>query len=94
MIPATTYLVDIFKTQAASVTAASIVIKNVAGALVPLMGPPLYSSLGLGWGNSVLGFIAMAFFPAPILLWKFGKKLGSEFYDSVRKHSEIRSPDL
>lgn len=36
----------------------------------------MYASLGLGWGNSLLGFIAIGLgIPAPILLWKFGQKL-------------------
>lgn len=36
----------------------------------------MYQKLDYGWGNSLLGFIAIAIgIPAPFLLWKFGAKL-------------------
>ncbi|KAI3342528.1 major facilitator superfamily domain-containing protein [Ustulina deusta] len=37
--------------------------------------PPLYDSLGLGWGNSLLGFICIAMIPLPIIFNKFGGRL-------------------
>lgn len=39
----------------------SCALYSVAAALLPLAGRPLYSALGLGWGNSLLGFLALAF---------------------------------
>jgi hypothetical protein len=36
----------------------------------------MYQAMGLNWGNSMLGFIAIGLgMPAPILLWKFGQSL-------------------
>lgn len=36
----------------------------------------MYNALDYGWGNSVLGFIAIALgIPGPFLLWKFGPAL-------------------
>ena len=36
----------------------------------------MYQALGLGWGNSMLGFIAVGLgIPAPLLLWKYGETL-------------------
>lgn len=75
MIPASTYLVDVFTIYAASATAAGIVLKNLAGAVLPLAGPPMYSALRLGWGNSVLAFVALAFVPAPVLFLLYGERL-------------------
>ncbi|TGO14636.1 hypothetical protein BTUL_0050g00310 [Botrytis tulipae] len=76
MIPAflsiNMYLVDSFPTYAASAIAATKVFQSIGGAFLPLAGQPLYSALGLGWGNSVLGFIALAFFPVPILFFRYG----------------------
>lgn len=66
------YLVDSFPTYAASAIAATKVFQSIGGAFLPLAGQPLYSTLGLGWGNSVLGFIALAFFPVPILFFRYG----------------------
>lgn len=71
----TTYLVDSYPVYAASAIAANVVLRSVVGALLPLAGPPMYASLGLGWGNSLLGFICIAMIPLPIVFYKFGARL-------------------
>ena len=48
-------------------------------AFVPLAGPSLYKNLGLGWGNSVLGFIGVAFLPVPLLFSRYGGWLRERF---------------
>jgi MFS family permease len=63
-----TYLVDAFTAYAASVIAASTVLRSLLGALLPLCGLNLYIALGYGWGNSLLAFIALAMAPIPWLL--------------------------
>lgn len=70
-----TYLVDAFPLHAASVTAANAVLRSLLGALVPLGGLDLYDALGLGWGNSLLGFIALALAPIPALFAIYGEKI-------------------
>jgi predicted MFS family arabinose efflux permease len=74
-LPLTTYIVDSYPMYAASAIAASTVLRSLVGALLPLAGPPMYQSLGLGWGNSLLGFICVAMIPTPILFYKFGLRL-------------------
>ena len=74
-IPTSTYLVDVFEIYAASAIAAVGMLKYTAGAVLPLAGPPLYARLGLGWGNSVLGLIALVLMPAPLLLMRYGERL-------------------
>ncbi|KAI1649923.1 MFS multidrug transporter [Daldinia loculata] len=76
-IPVRSYLVDAFGIYAASAIAGCAVLRNLGGTFVPLAGPPLYQKLGLGWGNSVLGFIALAFIPVPLLLMRYGQALRS-----------------
>ncbi|KAG0649296.1 MFS transporter cpaT [Hyphodiscus hymeniophilus] len=71
-IPIQTYTIDSFPTFAASGIAALTVSRSIFGAFLPLAGPTMYASLGLGWGNSVLGFIAIGLIPAPLLIYKFG----------------------
>ncbi|KAJ5937996.1 hypothetical protein N7454_004338 [Penicillium verhagenii] len=70
-----TYLVDAFTQHAASAIAACTVLRSLAGGLLPLCGLKLYDKLGLGWGNSLLAFIALATAPIPILFQLFGAKL-------------------
>lgn len=70
-----TYLVDAYTRYAASVTAANASLRSVLGGLLPLCGLKLYDSIGLGWGNSVLAFIALAMAPLPILFQLWGARL-------------------
>lgn len=70
-----TYLVDAYTAHAASVTAANAVLRSLLGALLPLCGLQLYDRLGLGWGNTLLGLIALALAPVPWLLFFFGSRL-------------------
>ncbi|KAF2969996.1 hypothetical protein GQX73_g3493 [Xylaria multiplex] len=80
VIPAQTYLVDSFGSEAsASALAANLTIRAPFGSLLALAAPPLYAQLGLGWGNSVLGFIALAFTPVPWLFYRYGKTLRNRF---------------
>ena len=77
LIPAFSYLVDAFGIHAASALAANITLRSLTGAFLPLVGPPLYNSLGLGWGNSLLGFIAIGFMPVPFIVMKYGASIRS-----------------
>jgi MFS family permease len=71
-----TYLVDSYPMYSASAIAANVILRSTVGALLPLAGPPLYDALGLGWGNSLLGFICIAMIPLPILFCRLGTRLG------------------
>lgn len=70
-----TYLVDAFTVHAASATAANTVLRSLLGALLPLCGLDMYNALGLGWGNSLLGFIALGIAPIPVLFGVLGERL-------------------
>lgn len=75
-MPAQLYLVDIFGAQAAaSALGANNFLRFVFSTLLPLAGPAMYSSLGYGWGNTLLGFLALAFVPFPILFYMYGDRL-------------------
>ncbi|KAH7390795.1 MFS multidrug transporter-like protein [Phaeosphaeria sp. MPI-PUGE-AT-0046c] len=71
-----TYLVDAYTRYAASAIAAATVLRSLAGFGFPLFAPAMYNALDFGWGNSLLGFVALALgIPAPFMLWTFGEKL-------------------
>lgn len=74
-LPLTTYIVDCYPLYAASAIAANVILRSVVGAFLPLAGPPIYASLGLGWGNSLLGIICVVMIPIPLVFYKFGAKL-------------------
>ncbi|KAF1996896.1 MFS general substrate transporter [Amniculicola lignicola CBS 123094] len=70
--PIQTYLIDCFPQYAASAVAGVTAIRCLFGALLPLGAPAMYDALGLGWGNSLLGFLAVAMIPFPALIYKYG----------------------
>ncbi|RSL61590.1 hypothetical protein CEP54_006163 [Fusarium duplospermum] len=71
------YLVDAYLEYAASAIAASTVFRSLVGALLPLAGRKMYDTLGLGWGTSLLAFIAVAAIPVPLIFIKYGEKIRS-----------------
>ncbi|KAL2207025.1 MFS general substrate transporter [Sarocladium strictum] len=74
-LPTQIYIVDAYSRYAASALAAFCVMRSVVAAFLPLAGPIMYKKLGIGWGNSVLGFISLAMVPIPVLICKFGGRL-------------------
>jgi hypothetical protein len=80
LMPTRMYLVDAFGTEgAASALAVNTVLRSIFGAILPLVGPPLYSKLEFGWGNSVVAFNGLAFLPVPFLFYKYNESLRMRF---------------
>lgn len=73
------YLIDAYTIYAASALATNTVIRSVMGSVLPLAGQKMYQTLGLGWGNSLLAFIAIAMIPVPWVLLKWGERLRMRF---------------
>lgn len=71
-LPTETYIVDVYEIHGASGIAAGAILRAFAGAFLPLIGPPLDQSIGLGWGNTVLALIAAVFIPLLGLLMRYG----------------------
>lgn len=78
-MPTTTYIVDAFEQYAASGIAANSVLRSVFAAVIPLFGRKLYEALGLGWGNSLLGFIALALCPIPWVFYRYGERIRKKY---------------
>lgn len=69
------YLIDSYTIFAASALAATTILRSVMAAMLPLAAPKMYATMGLGWGNSLLAFLAMACIPIPLLLIKYGERM-------------------
>lgn len=78
-LPIQTYVIDCYQGYAASANASLTTIRSLVGGVLPLAGPKLFASLGLGWGNSLLGFIALAFVPVPIVFSRYGQRIREKF---------------
>lgn len=74
-MPATTYLIDVYTVHAASAMAANTVLRSLAAAFIPLSSQTMYAKMGYGWGNSMLGFIALLMVPMPFLFLKYGERI-------------------
>lgn len=70
-----TYFIDAHPRFEASATAAATAVRSLIGALVPLFGRSMYEAMGLGWGNSLLGFLTLAMTPLPWLFFKYGESI-------------------
>jgi len=70
-----TYLVDVYTLHAASALAANTVVRCIFGVTILLAGPALYNRLGLGWGNTLLGCLALTVAPACLWLLKYGERI-------------------
>ncbi|KAI4112986.1 MAG: hypothetical protein LQ345_005950 [Seirophora villosa] len=69
------YVVDTYTTYAVSATTPAAA-RTMAGFVFPLFAPGMYESMGLGWGNSLLGFVSLGLgIVAPVALWRWGKWL-------------------
>ncbi|KAL6231573.1 hypothetical protein BDW75DRAFT_38670 [Aspergillus navahoensis] len=78
-MPIQIYIIDCYPMFAASGNAALTASRSLVGTLLPLAGPKMFDTLGLGWGNSLLGFIAFGFVPLTMLLTKYGKTIRERF---------------
>jgi len=76
-MPVQLYLVETYTIYAASAIASNTVVRSLLGAVLPLASQKLYDNLGYGWGNSLLGFIAVAFIPVSLGFLKYGAKIRS-----------------
>ncbi|KAK9495947.1 major facilitator superfamily domain-containing protein [Lipomyces doorenjongii] len=53
------YLIDMNPSYAASSTAAGTTFRSLFGFAMPLFASPMYNKLGRGWGNTMLGIVAL-----------------------------------
>jgi hypothetical protein len=94
------YLVDGFR-YAASALAAATVFRSLFGYLdrfidhlnyrfaFPLFGHQMYAKLGYGWGNSLLGFLALAIGgPFPFIIYRVLSVLDCFSYSSMARGSD------
>ncbi|KAL0640682.1 hypothetical protein Q9L58_000353 [Maublancomyces gigas] len=71
-IPVQTYLIDAFPEYAASAIAALTATRSLFGAFLPMAGPSMYKTLGLGWGNTLLGCLGIVLLPFLPFVYKYG----------------------
>lgn len=71
------YLVDVYLLSANSAVASNTVVRSALAAVFPLFATPMYEKLGVQWATSLLGFLCLATVRAPLLFYKYGKRIRS-----------------
>lgn len=75
VMPVQAYLIDAFPLHAASVSAANTIFRSLLGAFLPLVGPRMYTTLGQGWGNTLLAVVAFVFTPLTWVMVRYGESI-------------------
>ncbi|QPH01820.1 hypothetical protein C2857_006023 [Epichloe festucae Fl1] len=71
----TNYLIDSYVVYAASVLAATSVLRSLFGAAFPLFTRNMYRDLGIHWATSIPAFLSLACLPFPFLFYKYGERI-------------------
>lgn len=69
------FLVDTYTLYAASAVSANTVLRSLFGSGLPLAARPMFHHLGVGPACSILGAVACAALPVPLLFMKYGLRL-------------------
>ncbi|KAM7222007.1 Major facilitator superfamily domain containing protein [Rhypophila decipiens] len=74
-LQALNYLVDSYLMFAASAIAGNTFLRSLAGAGFPLFSTYMYDAMGIQWASTLLGCVAAALVPIPVLFYLYGHKL-------------------
>ncbi|KAE8443488.1 hypothetical protein EG329_001799 [Mollisiaceae sp. DMI_Dod_QoI] len=70
-----TYVVDTYTIYAASVLAATAMLRSFFGTAFPLFVSQMYANLGIHWASSIPGFLTLLCLPFPPVMYFWGEKL-------------------
>jgi len=69
------YLVDAYLMFAASAIAGNTFLRSLAGASFPLFSRYMFDGMGIEWASTLLGCVAAALVPIPIIFYLYGHKI-------------------
>jgi hypothetical protein len=75
VLPVVNYLIDSYTIFAASVLAASAILRSVLAAAFPLFTNQMYANLGIHWASSVPAFLTVLCMPFPFVMYRYGASL-------------------
>jgi len=74
-LQALNYLVDAYLVFAASAIAGNTFLRSLAGAGFPLFSSYMFEGMGIQWAATLLGCVAAALVPIPVLFYMYGPQL-------------------
>ncbi|KAF2119786.1 major facilitator superfamily domain-containing protein [Lophiotrema nucula] len=69
------YLVDAYLMFAASAIAGNTFMRSLFGGIFPLFATYMFDGMGIEWASTLLGLVALALVPMPLVLYFFGKRI-------------------
>ncbi|KAK7204365.1 MSF drug transporter [Myxozyma melibiosi] len=69
------YLIDAFPRYSASVVAATTFSRSLTAAGFPILGHVMFSGLGVNWGATIVGCVAVLLVPIPFVFYCLGKRI-------------------
>lgn len=87
------YLIDAYLMFAASAIAANTFLRSICGAVFPLFATYMIEGMGVQWAGTLLGFVALALVPLPVLFWLKGAQIraNSEFAPTLPMVSQAHA---
>jgi hypothetical protein len=52
----------------------ALFLRSIAGGIIPLAGNPMFAGMGVGWGCSLLGFVALVMCLLLVLFVQLAKR--------------------
>lgn len=74
-LQALNYLVDAYLVFAASAIAGNTFLRSLCGAGFPLFATYMFNGMGIQWAATLLGCVAAALVPIPIIFYMYGHKI-------------------
>ncbi|KAL2798840.1 major facilitator superfamily domain-containing protein [Aspergillus keveii] len=74
-IPSIQYVVQYRRQRAASAIAAHTFLRSLAGSVFPLFATYMFEGLGIEWALTLLGCVAAALIPIPVILYIYGARI-------------------
>lgn len=84
------YLIDAYTIYAASVLAASAVLRSLFAVVFPLFTTYMYRNLGIHWASSVPAFLAAACAPFPFVFYKYGLSIRLKCKYAAEAHAVMQ----
>ncbi|KAK9469709.1 major facilitator superfamily domain-containing protein [Lipomyces arxii] len=69
------YLVDSFPKYGASAIAATTFLRSCSAAAFPIFGRVMFQRIGVPWGASIIGFVAIVMIPIPFFFYAYGERI-------------------
>lgn len=69
------YTMDAYRDHTSSALAATQFLRSLTAFLFPLFAPKMYDAMGYGWGNTLVGILALLLGATPLVLWFWGAQL-------------------